>query len=102
MKKSILCLSAVFLFLSVQIITSSNVPQFDSSQDILKSQNTSTNAEELMVMVNLTCIAPNGHDIPGNTPIIVNLSTIAKTIPDAIDAFGIKTTDKTDDIKWDS
>ncbi len=102
MKKSTFSLLIVILFLSVQIITSNNVPQFDSYQDLVKLKKTGANAEELMVMVNLTCIAPSGHDIPGNTPIIVNLSTIAKTIPEAIDPFGIKTTDMTDDVKWDS
>ncbi|MFX1282971.1 MAG: hypothetical protein ACFFB5_04915 [Promethearchaeota archaeon] len=102
MKKRVFLLIVVFLFLSVQIITSSKAPQINTYQDILKSQSTETNAVEIMVMVNLTCIAPSGHDLPGNTPIVVNLSTIAKVIPETVDAFGMKTTDKADDIKWDS
>ncbi|MHA2297741.1 MAG: hypothetical protein ACXADA_17060 [Candidatus Hodarchaeales archaeon] len=55
----------------------------------------------LEVTVNVTC--PTGYSMPGKTPVIVNLSSIAENLPASVDVFGKETPEEgNDDIKWDA
>ncbi|MFX0207094.1 MAG: hypothetical protein ACFFDT_13985 [Candidatus Hodarchaeota archaeon] len=66
--------------------------EWDSNHSISSDQ---------IVKVTISITAPNGHEYPPLTPIIIKLSELAFSFPPAIDPFGFDTSDASDDIKWD-
>ncbi|MHA2363088.1 MAG: hypothetical protein ACXAC7_03960 [Candidatus Hodarchaeales archaeon] len=59
--------------------------------------------QDNIVEVTIEVTSPTGYTMKGNTPIILNLSSIASSLPASVDPFGLDTpNDPTDDIKWEA
>ncbi len=74
-------------------INASAIPSFNSHFPLKIAQ-------EVFYKVDIQITAPTGYTLPGNTPIIINLSTLAAEFPTSVDPFGKNTPETSDDVKW--
>jgi hypothetical protein len=91
----------LLLFASLITIQTQNYlirPEDTNLTTPLNSQNKVSQTSFYKVDIQIT--SPTGYSMPGYTPIVINLSSLANAFPSSADPFGTDTEDTSDDIKW--
>ncbi len=91
----------LLLFITLISIQTQNYTVKSEEYEPISLRNlTNKISQETFYKVDIQITSPEGHSMPGFTPIAINLSVLASGFPISADPFGTTSNDTSDDIKW--